>query len=199
MMPGWRRSCTRKNSLSRLPHASSCTTSVWTNDRSVGRHQWAVCAFRLLRAHAHRTDHAQILRHQFARRLAAEQCKIARNLDSQVGEGVLHTSTLVDCRRIHGWATGEHHAGAQRDGFQHVGAAAKAAVDQHGKVESTAATGSGNACKVEIAPSSWHPPWFDTISASCPRCTASAASPACITPFTTSRPVVAPFVQVDRA
>ncbi|MNR25351.1 hypothetical protein D3C85_1424970 [compost metagenome] len=37
-----------------------------------------------------------------------------------------------------------------------------------GKPDGTASTTSGKACKGEMQPSSWRPPWFDTITPSAP-------------------------------
>jgi len=46
----------------------------------------------------------------------------------------------------------------------------------------------GNASKVEEAPSSWRPPWFDTTTPSQPTAAARSASSGRSTPFSSSLP-----------
>jgi peptidoglycan/LPS O-acetylase OafA/YrhL len=78
--------------------------------------------------------------------------------------------------------------GAQRHRLEHVLAGADAAVHVHLDRLPTASTISGSAEMEEGAPSSWRPPWLETISASAPELTARRASSTSWMPLRISLP-----------
>ena len=67
-------------------------------------------------------------------------------------------------------------ARSERQRLEHVGAAAHAGVEQHRDAAVTASTTAGSASSVAIAPSTWRPPWLETMTPSMPSSTARAAS-----------------------